>query len=319
VETIEEINERRGRQGGLTGQTFKELLLNLPWDPYGVQVDWKKVCEEQDEWEDMTEDLEWGIRDRFSDDGGEIGWWMERWRKDKCQGSPPLFFVVGEWCEVKWLSPGFWDLVINEGVEILVNGWGRYELDEYNSEEDGDCSGGLRVGAEPFYPRDQLEYNNMYDKDKGFERRGQGYTQEEEELLMSLVEEARLARKEAKKERKDADKKNMKLEVAMMAAEDGSSKMREDEEKRIDRIRNIEDRLNRLNIGREGNNGMIRGKEKNKKIEDMTIESKEKKASQERKLEAMKCEINTRKDNRNGNDLEKAGIEKRNREWTERI
>ena len=64
------------------------------------------------------------MRDRFSDDGGKIEWWMERWMKGKCRDNPPMFFIVdGGSCEVMWLSRGFWFLAMNGGLEFLVSGW----------------------------------------------------------------------------------------------------------------------------------------------------------------------------------------------------
>jgi hypothetical protein len=82
--------------------------------------------EEQEEWEEVEEDLEWGIRDRYSEEGGLIDWWMERWCNGKCQGDPPLFIIEG-WAEIKWLSRGFWEMVETGEMIVLINGWSGEE------------------------------------------------------------------------------------------------------------------------------------------------------------------------------------------------
>ena len=89
---------------------------------------------EEEEWEEVEEDLEWGIRERNSEDGGKIEWWMERWRKEKCRGDTPLFITYG-WAEVKWLSRGFWHEIETGGIIILINGWSGEEAAE--EEEEG--------------------------------------------------------------------------------------------------------------------------------------------------------------------------------------
>ena len=102
----------------ITGKAMEELWECEEREAMGM--------EEQEEWEEVEEDLEWGIRDRYSEEGGLIDWWMERWRNGKCQGDPPLFIIEG-WAEIKWLSRGFWEMVETGEMIVLINGWSGEE------------------------------------------------------------------------------------------------------------------------------------------------------------------------------------------------
>ena len=50
--------------------------------------------------------------------------------KEGCLGDLPLFFLNLGFCEVKWLSRGFWDLLEHRGFEITINGWSGGEVEE---------------------------------------------------------------------------------------------------------------------------------------------------------------------------------------------
>jgi hypothetical protein len=141
----EKVRRLRARAGSvllkIISSSLKEVELRMggieKYDVYGDNYV-EEGYGEEDGWEDVDEDLEWGIRERGSDDGGTIGWWMECWRRELCRDHPPMFFVVEEY-EVKWFSRGFWWLIENNGIDILVNGWSG--VDVIQRREKGDWDG----------------------------------------------------------------------------------------------------------------------------------------------------------------------------------